>query len=414
MSESDILSILALVGLVILSAFFSGSETALIAAGRIRLSRLASKGSVGAKRALRLIREPAELLAVILVGNNLVNVMAAALATMLIGPLYATLGITFVLLIFAEITPKTLAAVRPEEVSARVALPVMIFGWFFRPVVILTSAITDVLLWPFLKDGQNKDRRLSRQDLLIALRLGARDGELEPSETRMAEEVLALKDKPVRKIMISLDEVEAISESASFDEVMAEFANTGNTRYPVYRFEVHEMIGVLLVKDFLIHREGMQENWRQYVRPLMRCKASLEADELLRDMQIQHSHMAAVEDQDGTIIGLVTMEDVLEEIFGEIQDEYDDEEIELIHEVSPGRYSVHGDVEVDDMCKIINVDMGQRDQHVTLAAWFEKRAPVGSRVRRVKAGNTRVVQRGSNRFEIWIRGRAPEQEVRPI
>ena len=105
---------------------------------------------------------------------------------------------------------------------------------------------------------------------------------------------------------------------------MREVAETENTRYPVYRNSLHEMVGMLLVKDLLVHRQGAEENWRKYVRPLIRCEASLEADELLRDMQIQRSHMAAVEEGDGRIIGIVTMEDLLEKIVGEIKDEHDE------------------------------------------------------------------------------------------
>jgi CBS domain containing-hemolysin-like protein len=406
-----VLSVVTLIGLIALSAFFSGSETALIGASRVKLNHLAAMGHQGAQRALRMIREPSELLAVILVGNNLVNVMAAALATTLIGPFYATLVITLVLLVFAEISPKSLAAARPERFASTVALPVQLFGYLFRPLVWLTGTVTDVLLWPFFRGRPKDERRLSRQELLTAIKLGASDGELEPSETRMTAEVLALKDKPVARIMIPLAEVDAIADTASFEEVTAEFVRSGNTRYPVFRGEPAEMIGMLLVKDFLIHAEGMAENWRQYVRPLMRVTPTLEADELLRDMQIQRSHMAVVEDEAGRAVGVVTMEDVLEEIVGEIQDEYDDDEGELIREFSPDRFSVRGDVEVDDLCKVINVDLGQRDQHITLANWFERRSPTGGgKARRVKAGAARVVQRGPNRFEIWLKGQPDRPE----
>lgn len=405
MNDPLFLTLISLVILVVLSAFFSGSETALIGSGRVKLNHLAASGNRGALRALALLARPSKLLGTILVGNNLVNVMAAALATTLIGPVYATLVITLVLLVFAEITPKTLATTKPELFASRIALPVQIFGYLFRPVVWMTTMVTDALLWPFLGRRGKRTPGLSRQELLTAIKLGARDGELEPAETRMTQEILALKDKPISSIMIPLAEVDAIPESASFEDVLNEFIRTGNTRCPVYRGDRREMIGLVLVKDVIIHREGMEENWRKFVRPLMHCQASLEADELLRDMQIQHSHMAAVDDEDGRSVGLVTMEDVLEEIVGEIQDEYDDDEGELIREVSPGRFVVRGDAEVDDMCKVINVDLGQRDQHITLANWFEKRAQGGpGKMRRVKAGQARVLQRRNNRYEIWIKG----------
>jgi putative hemolysin len=404
MEASWVWPVIALVSLIVLSAFFSGSETALIGSGRVKLAHMAEKGGSGARRALSLVEKPGELLAVILVGNNLVNVMAAAVATAQIGPLYATILVTFLLLVFAEITPKTLAAHQPERFATRVAVPVRLFGYLFLPVVWVTTGLTDLFLWPFLGGKRLRERRLSRQELLVAIRLGARDGELEPAESRMTREVLVLKDTPVGRIMIPLQDVEGIPESASYEEVMREVARFGNTRYPVYRNDLTDPIGLLNAKDLLINREGAEENWRQYVRPLIRCSASLEADELLRDMQIQRSQMAAVEDAQGTVIGIVTMEDVLEEIVGEIQDEFDDDEVELIREVNPGRFLVHGKVEVDDLCKVINADLGQTDQHMTLAQWFEKRCTAEcSSTRRLKVGRVRVIRRERGRFEILIR-----------
>ena len=265
------------------------------------------------------------------------------------------------------------------------------------------TAVTNLLLNPFLRDGDGSEGRLSRQELMTAINLGAREGELEPSETRMAREVLALKDKLVRRLMIPLEDVAGIPESATFQEVLEEFVRSGFTRYPVYRGEIAEMVGMLLVKDLLINREVTGDNWLQDVRPLMRCRTDLEADELLRDMQIQCSHMAGVEDADGRFVGLVTMEDVLEEIVGEIQDE-SDHQAELIRELSEDRFTVRGDAEVDDLCKVINVDLGDRDQHIRLSDWFARRAPPGrGKVRWVKSNNAQVVHRGRNRYEVWIR-----------
>ena len=358
-------TVVSLFVLITLSAFFSGSETALIGSSGVKLNHLAAEGNRNAGRVLRMLEQPTELLGTILVGNNLVNVMAAALTTTLIGPVYATLVITVLLLVCAEVTPKTLAAARPEHFALRVAMPIQMLTKVMRPAVWAMTAVTNLIVNPFLRRVSGTEQRLSRQELLTAINMGAREGELEPSETRMAREVLALKDKPVARIMIPIEEVDAIPESASLRQVQDEFVRSGYTRYPVYRGVKSDLVGMLLVKDLLVNREEIDENWLQYVRPMMRCQADLEADELLRDMQIQCSHMAGVEDGQGHFIGLVTMEDVLEEIVGEIRDEKD-REIMLVRELSGGRYSVSGEAEVDDLCKVINVDLGDRDQHIKL------------------------------------------------
>ncbi len=395
---------LALAVLIVLSAFFSSSETALIGSGRVKLTHLAEDGDRGAIRALRMIREPGTVLATILVGNNLVNVMAAAVATVIMGPIWATVVMTLLLLVFAEITPKTLAATSPERFAARVSGPVQITGYLLKPLTWTVSLLTDMLLRPILGPKIDAARGLSRKELLTAIRIGARDGELEPSETRMTREVLKLKDTKIGDIMIPLAEVEGISETSSYKKVLGTVARATNTRYPVYRESLEDMAGMLLVKDLLVHWETAQENWRRHVRPLMRVWAQLEADELLRDMQIQGQHLAAVEDDEGRIVGIVTMEDILEEIVGEIQDELDEDELDLMREVSPGRYVVNGDMEVDDLCKVINIDLGRTDQEVTLAAWFEKRCKAISMVkRRLKTGNTRIIHRGGRRFEILVK-----------
>ena len=403
-----ILSLLGFLILVALSAFFSSAETALVASGEVKLDHLAGQGSRGAARALRMIKNMPALLGTILVGNNLVNVMAAALATSIIGPVLATVVVTLVLLIFAEITPKTLAAGRPERFAQRIAAPIHAFTIIFKPVVWTLTVFTDVLLKPLMRGQELDERKLSRHELLTAIKLGARDGELEPSETRMTKEVLTLKDKPVRKIMIPIDQVKAIPEDAGYEEVLDIYLGSGFTRYPILSSKTSasdeaKMVGMLLVKDLVGHHNDGEGDWRTYIRPLMHCRPELEADELLRDMQIQASHMAVVEDEQGRQLGLVTMEDVLEEIVGEIQDEYDDEVVP-VRELGPNRFIVHGDIEVDDLCKVINADLGDADQQITLAEWFERRLPKShGRSRRVEIGNALVFFRGHDRFEIRVK-----------
>ncbi|MDY0005154.1 MAG: hemolysin family protein, partial [Polyangia bacterium] len=348
---------LGLIVLIAFSAFFSSAETALMASGRVKLTHQLEQGRRGAAQALRLIEQPGPVLATVLVGNNLVNVAAAAIATVLWGPVWATFIITLLLLVLAEVTPKRLAASMPEDWARFVSMPVRVVGWVLKPVAWGVTRVTDLLLKVIPTPGGIRKRGLSRQEFVTALNIGARDGELEPAETRMARELLALKDLKVREIMVPIESVVTVDEGSSWEELLELIARFGHTRYPVHRGDPSAPIGMLLAKDLLEHVRQPPENWRRLVRELKRVSASLEADELLRDMQIQRIHLAAVEDAEGLVQGIVTMEDILEEVVGEIEDELDEPE-GSVREVSPGRYFVDGTLEVDDLCKVTNIDLG--------------------------------------------------------
>jgi CBS domain containing-hemolysin-like protein len=394
---------LSLAALFAGSAFFSGSETALVGSGRVKLTHLAEQGSLGAQRALKLLRDPSLLLAALLVGNNLINTMAAAVATTLMGPVWATVFVTLALLILGEITPKTIAASHPERFASLISGPVRTVCLVLTPIARLLGLLTRGILHLFGIKIQ-ASQSFSRQELITAIRMGAQDGQLEPSETRMTREILRLKDTPVRHIMLPIDDVDGLPEAATFDEVMELVARTSNTRYPVYRGDPKHLVGLLMAKDLLVHQEGARENWLQYVRPLQRRPDHQEVDELLRDMQISRSHMSIVVDAEDRVVGIVTMEDILEEIVGEIFDEFDDEEGDLIREVSPGRYFVRGDLHVDDLCKVINVDLPHSDAPESLRAWFERRCKAGAGAsRRMKVAGLLILQRGENRFEILVK-----------
>lgn len=400
---------LALVALVALSAFFSSAETAIMASGRVKLTHQMEKGKRGAEQALRLLEKPGPVLATILVGNNLVNVSAAALATVIWGPLWATVILTLVLLVAAEVTPKTLAASMPEEWARRVALPIRASIFVLRPLAWIVTVIAEVFLYLILGSKRRRRRGLSRQEFLTALRIGAREGELEPSETRMARELLALKDLPVGDIMVPTESVVMVDEASSWEEVFDLVARSGHTRYPVHRGDPAQPVGILLVRELLERHQTAPENWRRFVRELKRVPDTLEADELMRDMQIQRFHMAAVEDAHGRVRGIVTLEDILEEIVGEIEDELDTQG-GTIRELSPGRYLVDGTVEVDDLCKVVNIDLGHTDQHLSLAQWFGARCKAKALAhRRLKMGSTRIIHRGGDRFEVLVKQQLPSQ-----
>ncbi len=373
MSDGDIPSILALLALLFLSAFFSGSETALIGARRVRLQAEAERGSKTAALALKLLEKPGSLLGTILVGNNLVNVAAAAIGATLLGPVKATLVITLLLLLFGEIPPKTIAALWPEKMVRLVAYPVFIAKILLRPLAWITETISDIMIYPLTRKLKPRRSVYSEDELQTALDQSQHAGELEPGEAVMAQEILDLDETTIREIMIPLEDAAFLERDWSLERILEEIRRTRFTRYPVYLSGTQHPCGIIHIKDLMIHKNV--KRWQNLIRILPLRPATMNADDLLRDMQIARFHMAAVTDPDKRVIGFVTMETILEEIVGEIADEHD-READPIRNVELGIYCVRGDLEVADVSRILNVELPAEDPEQTIEDFY--RGSIGS------------------------------------
>ncbi len=367
MSEGDITSIILFIILLVLSAFFSGSETALIGSKRVKLISRADQGSKGAKKALELLEDPGALLGTILVGNNLVNVAAAAIAATLLGPVYATIFVTLALLMIGEIPPKTMAAQWPERIARLVSYPIAILKRLFLPFVWITTTLTDLILLPITRKMGPQRRFFSREELQTALDLSADAGELEPAEARMAQEVLDLDEMRIRDVMIPLEKTSVVYSDWSFQRLLDEIRIQQHTRYPIMDRDQLLPIGMLHVKDILI--SGNNPDWLALKRNLPWKSQNTHLDDLLRDMQIERYHFAGVLDGDGAPVGFVMMESVLEEIVGEIADEHDQED-DPIHSMGPNKYCVRGDLEMADISRILNVELPIEVQEMSIASLY--------------------------------------------
>ncbi|NDW52140.1 HlyC/CorC family transporter [Aliiroseovarius sp. PrR006] len=359
------ISCAAIAGLLVLSAFFSGSETALTAASRGKLRSRADKGDRGASRALNITEDNERLIGSVLLGNNLVNILATSLATALFTRLFgdsgvalATLVMTLLVLIFAEVLPKTYAITRPEMAASRASGPIALIILVFAPIVSAVRMITRGVLRLFGVETDPDSQILAvREEIMGAIALGHSEGAVEKEDRDRLLGALDLGDRAVEEIMLHRSQIEMIDADAPAVEVLEQILESRHTRLPIYRDEPENIIGVIHAKDlsramYAFQREGklieefdvLQVAMEPYFIP-----ETTTLDDQMREFLKRHTHFALVVDEYGSLEGLITLEDILEEIVGEITDEFD---IQTEHEIKPqsdGSFMVEGSVTIRDL-----------------------------------------------------------------
>jgi Mg2+/Co2+ transporter CorB len=350
--------------LLVLSAFFSGSETALTASSRGKLRAQADKGSKGAQRALDITEDNERLIGSVLLGNNLVNILAASLATALFtrvfgesGVALATLVMTFLVLIFSEVLPKTYAITNPEAAASRVATPIRLVILVFAPIVTAVRAFVRVILRIFgVRTDPSTNILAVREEIMGAIQLGHSEGVVEKEDRDRLLGALDLGDRTVEEIMKHRSEIEMIDASLTPREILEQCLQSPHTRLPIYRGEKENVVGVVHAKDLLramyahqAARAGGAVQGDEFVdfnvmdvamKPYF-VPETTPLDEQMRQFLRRHTHFALVVDEYGSLEGLITLEDILEEIVGEITDELD---IDAEH---PLRQTEAGDILID-------------------------------------------------------------------
>lgn len=372
MTEENLWRLLALALLLAVSGFFSGSETALMSLDKLRVRFLQQKQRHGADKLAALLENPERLLSGILVGNNLVNIAASVIATGLFVSLFGEQGewltvaiLTPVLLIFSEVCPKTYAAYYPEKMSFRVLNPIRFVVWALNPVILVVSSISR-LLTSFLHDKEGESLSVSEDEIKAMIDVGEESGVVAAEQRRMLHGIFDLSQTRVRDVMIPRTEVVGIDISANFEEVLGIVREARHSRFPVYSDSLDKVVGVVHSKNILDYISHTEEfSLRDLCRDPYYVPESKRIGVLLQNFRKRKEHLAMVVDEYGGVEGIVTLEDVVEEIVGEIHDEYDIEEFDF-RRLGEGHYLIDGAVPLRDVNRRFNLDLPE--EHVTTLA----------------------------------------------
>ena len=359
MDDGSITLLVALIVLIAFSAFFSASETAFSSLNQIRLKSRAEEGDTSAARVLAMAEKYDKLLSSILIGNNIVNIAAASIGTVLFtkwlgeerGATASTIVLTIVVLIFGEVTPKTLAKEMPETIATAVSPVLNLLMTLLTPLTWLFSQWKK-LLGRFVHSSESD--AITEGELITMVSEAENDGELTDRESQLIRSAIEFDDVEVEEILTPRVDVVAVEDDISLEELAQTFAESGYSRLPVYHDTVDNIIGVVHEKDFYIARLKKSVTMEDLIAPTLYTTGSTQISQLLRTLREQHHHMAVVVDEYGGTEGIITLEDILEELVGEIWDEHD-EATEDFRQQSDGSWLVSGSASVDDLYETLDL-----------------------------------------------------------
>ncbi|MDE5910342.1 MAG: hemolysin family protein [Lachnospiraceae bacterium] len=358
MDTDGVIQLFALLILLCLSGFFSSAETALTTANRVRLKTLADDGNKRAQTALDVLEKYGKMLSAILIGNNIVNISASSLATTLAIRIHLSVGIatgalTVFVLIFGEIVPKNVAMVYSEKLALFYASMIAGLMKVMTPVIFLVDKVSSGLL-KLLHIDTSKRTAMTETELRTYVEVSHEDGVIESEEREMIYNVFDFSDAVAKDIMIPRIDMATVNVDAGYDEVMELFKECMYTRIPVYQEDKDNIIGLINIKDFILVENKEQFSIRNIMRQAYYTYEFKKTADLLIEMREKRVNVSFVLNEYGAAVGMITLEDLLEEIVGEIRDEYDEDEEELIQQIEERVYLVEGSMKLSD----INDELG--------------------------------------------------------
>jgi putative hemolysin len=344
------------------------SETALMSLSRIRLRHMVDTDVLGAELVEKLTKDPSRLLGTILIGNSVANIGASAMATVLATNVFGNSGvgiatgiITVLVLIFGEITPKSIAKQKSEAVALRIARPIKFVVIIFKPLVYIFTAISSVFIRILGGDPNEARSFITHEELKTMVGVSEEEGVLENAEKEMIFNVFEFADLQVKDIMVQRVDIVSVDKEASYDDVMDVIKNEQFSRIPVYNQTIDNIIGVLNIKD-LATIENLREDFNisKYIRDPYYTFEFKKIVELFKEMKKTRNHIAIVLDEYGGTVGLVTIEDLVEEIVGEIEDEYDEEK-NPVEVIKDNEYVVYGSLRLHDISDLIGINIDSEE-----------------------------------------------------
>lgn len=364
----DSIQFIILIILLFLSAFFSSSETALMALSRLRVRNLVNEKVKGAKTLDRLLNNPTRLLSTILVGNNLVNIGASAIATSLAISKFGSTGVgiatglmTLMVLVFGEVTPKSFAANNAEVIAIKVAKPLDILSKIFMPITVILMGITRVFVKLFGGDPDEDKPFVTEEDLRTMVEVGHEEGVIESEERNIIDNVFEFRESQVKDVMTTRTDMVAVEEDISYQELISIFKEEQYSRLPVYEGTSDNIIGVIYVKDLVFNEISEEEfDVKKYMREPFFTYEFQRISRLFEQLRHKRIALAIVLDEYGGTAGITTLEDLVEQIVGDLEDEYDtvDKQITVIN---AHEFITEGMVKIEDLNEQLHLNIDDHE-----------------------------------------------------
>ena len=368
MDTTGVIQLVSLAVLVLLSAFFSSAETAFSTVNRVKLRSLAEENHKGAIRALAILDQYGKMLSAILIGNNIVNLSASSVATTFAISLWgnAAVGIatgilTFVVLMFGEIIPKTWAMQRAEFITLLFGPVIRMLMTILTPVIFLVDKLSNCILKLLHISSEGNNFRITEKELKTYVDVSHEGGVIEEEERELIYNVFDFGDTVAKDIMIPRIQMTTIPLNTTYQELLSTFQSCMFTRIPVYDDDPDHIIGMVNIKDFILVKYKEKFSLKKILREAYYTYEYKKVSDLLMEIREKSCNIAFVLSEYGATVGMITMEDMIEELVGEIRDEYDADEEELIQETEEGKYLVEGGMKLNDINDALNIDLDSED-----------------------------------------------------
>lgn len=364
----NIIQLIVVVVLIVLSAFFSSAETSLTTVNKVRLKSLEEQGNKRAKRVLQILENHGKMLSTILIGNNIVNIFASSLVTTFAIDVFGSVAVgiasgilTIIILLFGEITPKTWAMINAEKISLAYSGVIKFLMIILTPVIFIIDKISIAIMWVLRIDPNKKECAITERELKTYVDVSHEEGVIESEEREMIYNVFEFSDAVAKDIMIPRIDMVTAPIDCTYKDLIAIFKESMYTRIPVYENDNDNIIGLVNIKDLIGLNNTRDFKIKDVLREAYYTYEFKKTADLLMEMRDCTMNVAFVLNEYGATVGMITMEDLLEEIVGEIRDEYDEDEAELIQEVDDNIYLVEGSMKLDDINDAIGTNFDSED-----------------------------------------------------